>query len=65
MGNWLKIARLWFEGTNTLIIIDYCTASKDVKGRMGQLVNLGFSAWHASISVWVLTQQLSSIAKPS
>ena len=28
------------------------------------LVKLGFSARHAGISVWVLTQQLSSIAKP-
>jgi len=32
-----------------------------VKGRTGELVKLGFSARH---QVWVLTQQLSSIAKP-
>ena len=38
-------------------------ASKDVKGRSGELVKLGFSARHAGISVWVLTK-LSSIAKP-
>ena len=37
---------------------------QDVKGRTGELVKLGFSARHAGISVWVLTQQLSSIAKP-
>ena len=36
----------------------------DVKGRTGELVKLGFSARQAGISVWVLTQQLSSIAKP-
>ena len=53
-----------FEGTNTLIVLDDCAASKDVKGRTGELVKLGFSARHAGISVWVLTQQLSSIAKP-
>ena len=35
-----------------------------MKGRTGELVKLGFSACHAGISVWVLTQQLSSIAKP-
>ena len=35
-----------------------------MKGRTGELVKLGFSARHAGISVWVLTQQLSSIAKP-
>ena len=32
-----------------------------MKGRTSQLVNLGFSA---RISVWVLTQQITSIAKP-
>ena len=60
----LKVASVVFEGTNTLIVLDDCAASKDVKGRTGELVKLGFSARHAGISVWVLTQQLSSIAKP-
>ena len=60
----LKLASFAFEGTNTLIVLDDCTPSKDVKGRTGELVKLGFSARHAGISVWVLTQQLSSIAKP-
>ena len=60
----LKLARPAFEGENTLIVLDDCAASKDVKGRTGELVKLGFSARHACISVWVLTQQLSSIAKP-
>ena len=62
--NWLKVASFYFEGTNTLIVLDDCAASKDVKGRTGELVKLGFSARHSGISVWVLTQQLSSIAKP-
>ena len=61
---WLKVESFLFEGTNTLIVLDDCAASKDVKGRTGELVNLGFSARHYSISVWVLTQQLTSIAKP-
>ena len=61
---WLKLASFSFEGTNTLIVLDDCAASKDVKRRTGQLVKLSFSARHAGISVWVLTQQLSSIAKP-
>ena len=60
----LKVASFSFEGTNALIVLDDCAASKDVKGRTGELVKLGFSARHAGISVWVLTQQLSSIAKP-
>jgi len=60
----LKLASFSFEGTNTLIVLDDCAASKDVKGRTGELVKLGFSARHSGISVWVLTQQLSNIAKP-
>ena len=39
---WLKLASFAFEGTNTLIILDDCAASKDVKGRTGELVKLGF-----------------------
>ena len=33
---------LYFGGTNTLIVLDDCAASKDVKGRTGELVKLGF-----------------------
>ena len=62
--NWLKLVSFFFEGTNTLIVLDDCASSKDVKGRTGELVKLGFSARHSGISVWVLTQQFSSIAKP-
>ena len=58
---WLKLVCLYFEGTNTLIILDDCAASKDVKGRTGQLVELAFSARHIGISVWVLTQKITSI----
>ena len=60
--SWLKLASYFFEKTNTLFVLDDCAASKDVKGRTSQLVNLGFSARHDGISVWVLTQQITSIA---
>ena len=60
----LRDASYFFAGTNTPFVLDNCAASKDVKGRLGQLVNLGFSARHDGISVWVLTQQITSIAKP-
>ena len=50
-----------FRGHNTLIILDDCAASKDVKGRTGELVNLAFSARHMGISVWVLTQKMTGI----
>jgi len=58
---WLKLVRWLSEGTNTLIILDDCAASKDVKGRTGKLVNLAFSGRHMGISVWVLTQKLTGI----
>jgi len=48
---WLKFMRWLSEGTNTLIILDDCAASKDVKGRTGELVNLSFSARDMGISV--------------
>lgn len=35
-----------------------------MKGRKGELVKLGISSCHARISLWVLNQQLFSIAKP-
>jgi len=58
---WLKLVRWLSEGTNTLIILDDCAASKDVKGRTGELVNLAFSGRHMGISVWALTQKLTGI----
>jgi len=58
---WLKLVRWLFVGTNTLIILDDCATSKDVKGRTGELVNLAFSAWHMGMSIWVLTQKLMGI----
>jgi len=60
---WLKIVRFAFEGTNTLIILDDCASSKDVKGRTGELVHLALSARHIyiGISVWVLTQEMTGI----
>jgi len=58
---WLKLVRWPSKGTNTLIILDDCAASKDVKGRTGELVNLAFSARHMGISVWALTQKLTGI----
>jgi len=58
---WLKIVKWLFVGTNTLIILDDCAASKDVKRRTGELVHLAFSARHMDISVWALTQKLTGI----
>lgn len=39
-GNVVEAREMSFEGTNTLIILNDCAASKDVKWRTGELVNL-------------------------
>ena len=53
-----------FSGTNTLIILDDCAVSKDLKQPSNKFIDLAFSSRHDGLSVWVLTQQLTSIAKP-
>ena len=53
-----------FSGTNTLIILDDCAVSKDLKNRSNKFIDLAFSGRHDGLSVWVVTQQLTSIAKP-
>ena len=53
-----------FKGTNSLIILDDCASGKEVKDRTSEIVKLGFSARHYGLSTIVITQQLTSIAKP-
>ena len=52
------------KNTNSLIILDDCAACKDVKNRTSELVKLGFHGRHIGLSTIVITQQLTSIAKP-
>ena len=44
--------------------MDDCAVTQDIKKRTSEFINLAFSGRHHGISVWVLTQQLTSIAKP-
>ena len=53
-----------FCGTNSLIILDDCASSQSIKNRTSEIVKLGFSARHYGFSTIVITQQLTSIAKP-
>ena len=57
----LSLYAVLFSDTNTLIILDDCAVSKDLKNKFTELA---FSGRHKGLSVWVLTQQLTSIAKP-
>ena len=45
-----------FSGANTLLILDDCAVSRDLKKRSNKLIDLTFSGRHSGISVWVLTQ---------
>ena len=47
----LKDCTKLFSGTNTLIILDVCAVSKDLKIRSSEIVNLAFSGRHYGISV--------------
>ena len=61
---YLKIVVDFAKGSKSLIILDDVASGKDVKNRTSELVKLGFSARHYNLSVVVITQQLTSIAKP-
>ena len=52
------------KGSQSLIILHDCASAKSVKNRTSELVKLGFSAIHYNLSIIVITQQLTSIAKP-
>ena len=52
------------KNTNSLIILDDCAASKDVRNRTSELMKLGFHGRHIGLRTIVITQQLTSIAKP-
>lgn len=53
-----------FKGTKTLVILDDCAASQSAKNKTTTLVMLAFPARHYGLSTIVITQQLTSIAKP-
>ena len=52
------------KGTNSLIVLDDCASSQTVKNRASELVTLTFHGRHIGLSTTVVTQQLTSIAKP-
>ena len=50
--------------TNSLIVLDDCASTQSVKNRTSELVKLAFHGRHSGLSSIVITQQLTSIAKP-
>lgn len=59
---WLRFVQWLFASTNTLIILDDCASSKDMKGRANALVELGFHGRHSMLSVWVVAQHLTAVS---
>ena len=56
----LDCCKTLFSGFNTLIILDDCAVSQDLYKRKNKFIDLAFSGRH---SKWVLTQQLTLIAR--
>ena len=52
------------DGNKNLLILDDCASSLAVKNRTGSLVTSAFGSRHDRLSVVVITQQFTSIAKP-
>ena len=51
-------------GMNSLIILNDCATSESRKKRTSELVKLGFFGRHRGFSTIVISQQLTSVAKP-
>ena len=52
----LKFASKIYRRTNSLIILDDCACSSDVKKRVNELVRLGFGARHYGLSTIVISK---------
>ena len=63
VDNMFRSASKIYRETNSLIILDDCACSSDVKKRVSELVKLSFGARHYGLSTIVITQQLTSISK--
>ena len=64
MESYLETIVKFVKGTNSLIVLDDCASTQTVKNRTSELVKLAFHGRHIGLSTIVITQQLTSIAKP-
>ena len=64
VDTYLKNIAKFAKGTKSLIVLDDCASSHTVKNRTSELVKLGFHGRHSKLSTIVITQQLTSVAKP-
>jgi Rad3-related DNA helicase len=59
----LRIFYNKYKVSNTLYIIDDCSATKQLKKKTDMLSELVFSGRHAKQSVWVISQRYNSVLK--
>ena len=53
-----------YKGIPTAIVLDDIASSQDIKNRTGEIVKAAFGARHFNHSLFILTQQLTSVSKP-
>ena len=61
-----ELLRVFFNqyaGSDTLYIIDDCSATKELTKKKDMLSELAFSGRHAEQSVWVISQRYNSVLK--
>ena len=63
IDNLLRLCSIVYDRGENLIIIDDCSFSRDVKRKTSELVRLFCSGRHLGISIMLLTQQFTSVAK--
>ncbi len=60
----LKYVVETYKGKSTAIILDDCASSQDIKNRSGEVTTIAFGARHFNHGLFILTQQLTTVAKP-
>ena len=64
VDEYLETIANFSKGTNSLIVLDDRASGRDVKNRTSEIVKLAFHGRHIGLSTIVITQQLTSVAKP-
>ena len=61
----LKYVVETYKRKSTAIILDDCARSQDIKDRTGEVTATAMGGRHHNHSLFILTQQLTSVAKPA
>ena len=64
VDEYLKTIVNFSKNTCSLIVLDACASGNNVKNRTSEIVKLAFHGRHIGLSTIVITQQLTSVAKP-